>query len=143
MIIIVNLSEKEDKDTTLPTLNIMQRYEYIKLKKEKNEEDFCNQALKKIQQNEENHRKNYLRRLNSLNRKLLSQNKLYRQKSFNCIKRIQLKDEELKQNYIKKDILKSYSINKIISKIKYKKNQKSIQKQIKKDNIKERQELIF
>jgi len=142
MIIIVNLSEKEDKDTTLPTINIMQKYEYIKLKKEKNEEDFCNQALKKIQQNEENHRKNYLRRLNSLNRKLLSQNKLYRQKSFNCIKRIQLKDEELKQNYIKKDILKSYSINKIISKIKYKKNQESIQKQIKKDNIKERQELM-
>lgn len=138
----LNLSEKEDKDTTLPTINIMQRYEYIKLKKEKNEEDFCNQALKKIQQNEENHRKNYLRRLNSLNRKLLSQNKLYRQKSFNCIKRIQLKDEELKQNYIKKDILKSYSINKIISKIKYKKNQESIQKQIKKDNIKERQELM-
>ena len=89
-----------------------------KKKKEKNEEDFCNQALKKIQQSEEKHRKNYLRRLNSLNRKLLSQNKLYRQKSFNCIKRIQLKDEELKQNYIKKDILKSYSINKIISKIK-------------------------
>ena len=75
----------------------------------------------KLQENEEIHKRNYLNHLNSVNRKRLRQEKIYRERSYNCFERIKLKDEELKENFIKKEMVKSYNINKIISRARYNK----------------------
>ena len=120
----------------------MSRLEYIKLRKEKNENEFCNQALQKIQENEENHRRNYLNHLNNINSKILQHERLYRQRSYNCLRKIQKKDDEIKENFIKREMIKRYNINKMIVKAKYNRKLKIDKSNQVKYNVKENQELL-
>ena len=136
----INYSEKDE--IPFPSIQNLSRLEYVKLKKQKTEEEFCFQVQQKLQENEEIHKRNYLNHLNSVNRKRLRQEKLYRERSYNCFERIKLKDEELKENFIKKEMIKSYNINRIISKARYNKKVRLNKIQYKNYNVKENQELI-
>ena len=136
----INNSEKED--SFFPSIQNMSRLEYIKLRKEKNENEFCNQALQKIQENEENHRRNYLNHLNNINSKILQHERLYRQRSYNCLRKIQKKDDEIKENFIKREMIKRYNINKMIVKAKYNRKLKIDKSNQVKYNVKENQELL-
>ena len=136
----INYSEKDE--IPFPSIQNLSRLEYVKLKKQKTEEEFCFQVQQKLQENEEIHKRNYLNHLNSVNRKRLRQEKLYRERSYNCFERIKLKDEELKENFIKKEMIKSYNINRIISKARYNKKVRLNKIQFKNYNVKENQELI-
>jgi len=136
----INYSEKDE--IPFPSIQNLSRLEYVKLKKQKTEEEFCFQVQQKLQENEEIHKRNYLNHLNSVNRKRLRQEKLYRERSYNCFERIKLKDEELKENFIKKEMVKSYNINKIISRARYNKKVRLNKIQFKNYNVKENQELI-
>ena len=53
-----------------------------------------------------------------------------------------MKNEKFKENYIKKEMLKSYTINKILAKARYNKKIKLNEIQIKNNYVKENQELI-
>ena len=136
----INYSEKDE--IPFPSIQNLSRLEYVKLKKQKTEEEFCFQVQQKLQENEEIHKRNYLNHLNSVNRKRLRQEKLYRERSYNCFERIKLKDEELKENFIKKEMIKSYNINRIISRARYNKKVRLNKIQFKNYNVKENQELI-
>ena len=136
----VNYPEKDE--IPFPSIQNLSRLEYVKLKKQKTEDEFCFQVQQKLQENEEIHKRNYLNHLNSVNRKRLRQEKLYRERSYNCLERIKLKDEELKENYIKKEIIKSYNINQIIARARYNKKIRLNKIQLKNYNVKENQELI-
>ena len=136
----INYSEKDE--IPFPSIQNLSRLEYVKLKKQKTEEEFCFQVQQKLQENEEIHKRNYLNHLNSVNRKRLRQEKIYRERSYNCFERIKLKDEELKENFIKKEMVKSYNINKIISRARYNKKVRLNKIQFKNYNVKENQELI-
>ena len=136
----VNSSDKEEP--SFPSIQNMSRLEYVKLKKQKSEEDFCFQVQQKLQENEEIHKRNYLRHLRSINRKISYQEKLYRQRSYNCLEKIKMKNDKFKENYIKKEMLKSYTINKILAKARYNKKIKLNEIQIKNNYVKENQELI-
>jgi hypothetical protein len=136
----INYSEKDE--IPFPSIQNLSRLEYVKLKKQKTEEEFCFQVQQKLQENEEIHKRNYLNHLNSVNRKRLRQEKLYRERSYNCFRRIKLKDEELKENFIKKEMIKSYNINRIISRARYNKKVRLNKIQFKNYNVKENQELI-
>ena len=136
----INYSEKDE--IPFPSIQNLSRLEYVKLKKQKTEEEFCFQVQQKLQENQEIHKRNYLNHLNSVNRKRLRQEKLYRERSYNCFERIKLKDEELKENFIKKEMIKSYNINRIISRARYNKKVRLNKIQFKNYNVKENQELI-
>ena len=136
----VNSSEKEEP--SIKSMQNLSRLEYAKLKKQKSEENFCFQAQQKLQENEENHKRNYLNHLKSINRKILYQGKLYRQRSYNCLERIRTNSDKCKENYIKKEMIKSYNISKILSKVRYNRKIKLNKIQNKNSNIKENQELI-
>ena len=136
----INYSEKDE--IPFPSIQNLSRLEYVKLKKQKTEEEFCFQVQQNLQENEEIHKRNYLNHLNSVNRKRLRQEKLYRERSYNCFERIKLKDEELKENFIKKEMIKSYNINRIISRARYNKKVRLNKIQFKNYNVKENQELI-
>ena len=136
----INYSEKDE--IPFPSIQNLSRLEYVKLKKQKTEDEFCFQVQQKLQENEEIHKRNYLNHLNSVNRKRLRQEKLYRERSYNCFERIKLKDEELKENFIKKEMIKSYNINRIISRARYNKKVRLNKIQFKNYNVKENQELI-
>ena len=136
----VNSSEKEEP--SIKSMQNLSRLEYAKLKKQKSEEDFCFQVQQKLQENEEIHKRNYLRHLRSINRKISYQEKLYRQRSYNCLEKIKMKNDKFKENYIKKEMLKSYTINKILAKARYNKKIKLNEIQIKNNYVKENQELI-
>jgi hypothetical protein len=136
----INYSEKDE--IPFPSIQNLSRLEYVKLKKQKTEEEFCFQVQQKLQENEEIHKRNYLNHLNSVNRKRLRQEKLYRERSYNCFERIKLKDEELKENFIRKEMIKSYNINRIISRARYNKKVRLNKIQFKNYNVKENQELI-
>ena len=98
----------------LPIIQNIPRYELIKIMKEKIEEEFCNDIISQLKQKEITHRKNYLKKLYAKNDKLVKQNKLYRQRSMHCLFVNKTKDNELEQEFIKKDMLKRYNIKKIL-----------------------------
>ena len=136
----INYSEKEDQ--SLPTLQNLSRLEYIKLKKQQAEDEFCNQVLQKLQENDEIHRRNHKEHLRSINDKLLKQEKIYRQRSHKCFLRIQMKDDELKENYRKREMIKSYNIKNLIEKARYNRKLKFDKLSVNKYNVKENQEII-
>jgi len=136
----INYSEKEDQ--SLPTLQNLSRLEYVKLKKQEAEDEFCNQVLQKIQQNDEIHTRNHKEYLRSINDKLVKQEKIYRQRSHKCFLRIQMKDDELKENYVKREMIKSYNIKKLIEKAINDRKLKFGKLSMKKYNVKENQEMM-
>ena len=127
----------------LPIIQNIPRYELIKIMKEKIEEEFCNDIISQLKQKEITHRKNYLKKLYAKNDKLVKQNKLYRQRSMHCLFVNKTKDNELEQEFIKKDMLKRYNIKKILMRERSAKKERISYNFFKKmENIRERRELL-
>ena len=134
------INEKEKK---LPSIQSVPKYQIIKKIKEKKEEDFCFDTEKKLKENEKNHRKNYLRHLKQLNNRLKKKNKLYEQRIKRCLKSQQYIEEELKEDYIEKDIKRRYNINQNILRENSAKNEKYKENLIRNlEGIKEKKEMI-
>ena len=136
----INSSDKEE--SYFPSIQNLSRLEYVKLKKQKIEDEFCFQVQQRLQKNEEIHKKNYLNHLKVINRKRLHQEKLFRERSSGCLERIKFKNDELKENYIKKEIIKSFNINRILTRARYKRKVKLSKINLKNYNVKENQELL-
>ena len=127
----------------LPIIQNIPRYELIKIMKEKIEEEFCNDIISQLKEKEITHRKNYLKKLYAKNDKLVKQNKLYRQRSMHCLFVNKTKDNELEQEFIKKDMLKRYNIKKILMRERSAKKERISYNYFKKmENIRERRELL-
>jgi hypothetical protein len=95
----------------LPPINHSQRYKLMKLKKEKNEENFCIKTEKRMKSLELNHRINYLNHLNLINEKINKQSELYNQRSEKCILATKDRTSELQEEYFSKDMLKRYNMH--------------------------------
>ena len=111
---IDTISYNNEKLGKLPPLQNTPKYELIKMIKEKREEQFCYNTIKKLKENEIVHRKNYLKHLNIINEKINNHTKLYKQRSENCIIANKKKLIELEENYIEKEIRKRYNIKQTI-----------------------------
>ena len=70
------------------------------------------------------------------------QEKLYRQRSYNCLRKVQMEDDEYKENAMIKQMVKSYSISKLMRKIKNARKKKFVQTLSKNNNIKEKQDML-
>ena len=136
----INYSEKDNN--VFPSIQHLSRLEYIKLKQKVNEDEFCKQALQRIQDNEEKHKINYEQYLKSFNFRMKKQEKLYRQRSYNCLRKVQMEDDEFKENAMIKQMVKSYSINKLMRKIKNARKKKFVKTLSKNNNIKEKQDML-
>ena len=134
---------KNNNNEKLPLIQNLPKYKKIKMIKDKNEEEFCTLTLDKIKENEMIHRINYLKQINSINSKFLKRNKLYRQRSMQCLISIKNKNEQLKEELIEKDMLKSYKIKQILIREYSAKNERIKYNYIKKlDDAKEKREII-
>ena len=136
----INYSEKENN--VFPSIQHLSRLEYIKQKQKVIEDEFCKQALQRIQDNEEKHKINYEQYLKSFNFRMKKQEKLYRQRSYNCLRKVQMEDDEYKENAMIKQMVKSYSISKLMRKIKNARKKKFVQTLSKNNNIKEKQDML-
>ena len=77
--------------------------------------------------------------LKSINYKFKKQDKLYRQRSYNCLRKVRLEDYEFKENMMIKQMVKSYTIGKLIRKIKNSRKIKLNKSLTNTNNIKEKQ----
>lgn len=136
----INASEKEE--ASFPSIQNLSNLELVKLRKQKSEEEFCFNVQQKLIENDEVHRRNHINYLNSINRKFLIKEKIFRERSYNCLEHIKMKDDEFKENYLKKEILKSYNINQLLEKVNYNRKIKINKIKAQKYNVKENQELI-
>ena len=127
----------------LPLISNLQKHEFVKFIKEKNEEEFCNYTIKKLKDTEMIHRKNYLNQLNILNNKIIKNNKLYKERSAKCLLATKSRDAELEEDYIEKDMLKRYNIKQILlreNSAKKEKIKENLNKNL--EGVKEKKELI-
>ena len=138
----MELSNSEKDNYCFPSIQNLSRLELIKLKQKMNEDEFCKQSLQRIQENEEKHKINHEQYLKSINYKFKKQDKLYRQRSYNCLRKVRLEDYEFKENMMIKQMVKSYTIGKLIRKIKNARKIKLNKSLTKTNNIKEKQEMI-
>ena len=138
----MDLNNPEKDNNCFPSFQNLSRLEYIKLKQKINEDEFCKQSLQRIQENEEKHKINHEQYIKSINYRLKKQEKLFRQRSYNCLRKVQLEDNEYKENMMIKQMVKSYSINKLIRKIQYARKQRLNKSLTKTNNIKEKQDMI-
>ena len=138
----MELNNSEKDNYYFPSIQNLSRLECIKLKQKMNEDEFCQQSLQRIQENEERHKINHEQYLKSINYKLKKQEKLYRQRSYNCLRKVRMEDYDFKENMMIKQMVKSYSINKLIRKIKNNRKLKINKTLTKTNNIKEKQEMI-
>ena len=135
-------SEKEGKLPLLQNLNLP-RHEIVKLLKIKKEEEFCFNTIKRLKENEITHRKNYLKQINIINNKILEHNKLYKQRSENCLISNKNKAAKLEEIFLEKDIMRRYNIKQIISRERSAKKIKINGIMIKnKEEVKEKKELL-
>ena len=138
----MELSKSEKDNYYFPSIQNLSKLEYIKLKQKMNEDEFCQQSLQRIQENEEKHKINHENYLESINYKLKKQEKLYRQRSYNCLRKLQMEEYDFKENMMIKQMVKSYSINKLKRKIKNARKLKLNKLLTKTNNIKEKQDMI-
>ena len=133
----------DDKYGKLPLINNLPRHELVKILKEKNEEEFCNNTIKRLKENEMIHRKNYLNQLNILNKKLLQNNKIYKERSAKCLLATKSRDIELEEDYMEKDMIKRYNIKQIILREKSARKDKIKENMAKNfEGVKEKKEII-
>ena len=99
-----------DKNEKLPVIQSLPKYELVRMMKEKLEEEFCNNTKKILKEREITHRKNYLKQLHNINNKLVKQNKLYRQRSMQCLITKKDRNAELEEEFIEKHMIKRYNI---------------------------------
>lgn len=127
----------------LPPIDNSQRYKLMKLKKEKNEENFCIKTEKRMKNLEINHRMNYLKHINSINEKILKQSELYNQRSEKCILATKDRTSELQEEYFSKDMLKRYNMHQNILRELSEKKYKMKGNLLKNfENVKEKKELL-
>ena len=137
------LKTLDSYDEKLPVLPGMPKYEIIKMIKNKEENIFCINTEKRLNDLERNHKKNYLKHLHSFNNKLAKQNEIYNCRSKKCFFVSKEKSEELEENYIEKEMLKRYNINQNIMKDLSEKKEKVqgiLLKNI--ENVKEKKEYL-
>ena len=103
-----------DNNAKLPLIRHLPKYKLLKMIKDKKEDEFCNQAFDKIKENEMIHKINYLKQINSINNKISKRNKIYKQRSMQCLMTIKNKNEQLKEDLIGKDMLKRYKIKQML-----------------------------
>jgi len=133
----------DNKRKKLPSISSLPKYEMIRLIKNKKEEEFCYITEKRIKENELHHRKNYLKQLKLMNKKFLKQNKLYNERNLKCLNAIKVNEDQLEEEYMEKDMIKRYNINRNLLR------ERSAQKQKVKENlrknlegVREKKELI-
>ena len=132
-----------ERNEKLPIIQGVPKYEMIKIMKERLEEEFCNDIIKKIKDKEINHRKNYLKKLYNINDKIKKQNKLYRQRSMQCLFVKKNKDHGLEEELLKRDMLKRYNIKQVLIRERSAKRERISYNFLKKmENIRERKELL-
>ena len=130
-------------DEKLPILTGMPKHEIIKMIKDKEENIFCINTEQRLKDLEKNHRKNYLKHLNSINNKLAKQNEIYNLRSEKCITVSKEKAEELEENFKAKEMLKRFNIKQNILRELSERDEKikgSLTKNI--ENVKEKKELL-
>ena len=130
-------------DEKLPILPGMPKHEIIKMIKDKEENIFCINTEQRLKDLEKNHRKNYLKHLNSINNKLAKQNEIYNLRSEKCITVSKEKAEELEENFKAKEMLKRFNIKQNILRELSERDEKikgSLTKNI--ENVKEKKELL-
>ena len=99
-----------DKTEKLPLIQSLPKYELVRIMKAKLEEEFCNNTKKILKEREITHRRNYLKQLYNINNKLVKQNKLFRQRSMQCLIATKDRHAEIEEEFIEKDALKRYNI---------------------------------
>jgi hypothetical protein len=127
----------------LPSISSLPKYEMIRLIKNKKEEEFCYMTEKRIKENELIHRKNYLKQLRLMNKKFLKQKKIYNERNLKCLNAINVNTDQLEEEYMEKDMIKRYNINRNLlrersaQKVKVREN---LMKNL--EGVKEKRELI-
>jgi hypothetical protein len=127
----------------LPSISSLPKYEMIRLIKNKKEEEFCYMTEKRIKENELIHRKNYLKQLRLMNKKFLKQKKIYNERNLKCLNAIKVNTDQLEEEYMEKDMIKRYNINRNLlrersaQKVKVREN---LMKNL--EGVKEKRELI-
>ena len=136
-------SINKDKTRKLPLIQSMPKYEIIKMMKDKKEDEFCSFTEKRLKDNELIHRKNYLRQLNLINRKLRTQNRLYNQRSIKCLKATQVNEAELEEDYRERDMIRRYNIKQNLLRERSAKKEKIKENLMKNlEGVKEKKELL-
>ena len=132
-----------EKGTKLPLLQNIPRYEIVKLIKNKKEEEFCFNTIKKLKDNEITHRRNYLRQINIINKKIIKHKQLYKHRSEKCIIMNKNKEAKREENFLEKDMLRRYNINQILLRETSAKKEKIKENMIKNiESVKEKKELL-
>jgi len=137
------LKTLESYEGKLPLIENMHKYELIKMIKDKEEENFCSNTEQRLKNLEITHRKNYLKHINSINDKLTKQNQLFNQRSEKCLYVTKDKTAELEEQFIEKEMIKRYNIQKNILRELSEKKEKvkgSIFKNL--ETVKEKKELL-
>ena len=104
------LKTLDSYDEKLPILPGTQKYEIIKMIKDKEENIFCVNTEQRLKDLEKSHKKNYLKHLNNINNKLVKKNEIYNLRCEKCLNSLKEKTEEIEENYKNKDILRRYNI---------------------------------
>ena len=99
-----------DKTEKLPIIQNLPKYELVRIMKEKLENEFCCNIKQQLKERDIIHRKNYLKHLYNINNKLIKQNKLFRQRSMQCLKATKNRNAELEEEFIQRDSIKRYNI---------------------------------
>ena len=126
----------------LPRISSLPKHEMIRLIKNKKEDEFCYITEKRIKENELNHRRNYLKQLKLMNKKLLKQNKIYNERNLKCLNAIKVNVDQLEEEYMEKDMIKRFKINRNLLRgsAQKKKVSENLRKNL--DGVKEKKELI-
>ena len=127
----------------LPSISSLPKYEMIRLIKNKKEEEFCYITEKRIKENELHHRKNYLKQLRLMNKKFLKQNKIYNERNLKCLNAIKVNVDQLEEDYMEKDMIKRYNINRNLLRERSAQKEK-VRENLRKnlDGVREKKELI-
>lgn len=127
----------------LPSISSLPKHEMIRLIKSKKEEEFCYVTEKRIKENEINHRKNYLKQLRLINKKFLKQNKIYNERNLKCLNAIKVNVDQLEEDYMEKDMIKRYNINRNLLRERSAQKEK-VRENLRKnlDGVREKKELI-
>ena len=106
-------NKSQDISKKLPPINynIGEKADLIRQRQKEYEEDFCLSTEQKLKENEYFHKKNYLKQCRILSKKIKNKKKIYNERVDKCILATKDNDSEREENYLEKDIMKSYNVN--------------------------------
>ena len=142
-IVSYEYNSADNQRKKLPSISSLPKYEMIRLIKNRKEEEFCYVTEKRIKENEINHRKNYLKQLRLINKKFLKQNKIYNERNLKCLNAIKVNVDQLEEDYMEKDMIKRYNINRNLLRERSAQKEK-VRENLRKnlDGVREKKELI-